>query len=509
MGLAQGETIHGLTVLKEIGVGAPATVYLVRNEKTSTNCALKVLDRTSEEIRRRLLDEGRAQAKLQHPNIVEVYETIEIKGQPALLMEYVHGPSLEWLIEERGRLSVAAADCVAVGLLAAMTHAHSMGIIHRDLKPGNVLLERVGMLWKPKIADFGVAKILDRDLARGRARTQTGGALGTPAYMAPEQIRDAKNVDIRADIYSLGTLFYEMLTGEPVFPGDDLLTIFTAVVAGSYTPANIRVPDIPSRMNDVIERCLKSDPDDRFPSCREVLQAWQVYETVSRPSPLLATEKSLRVEARQRIRGTRASSGLVFRKRRPLRRLLRPLAVLAVLVGLGAVIPGLQVASGLPSTEGPNIAAIATDPSTEANYELLYWLRHGEDPQSRRALEALMDRWDAGQDELEDELITFVSEGELPRHQRALGMVVERVDPWRLVGLMDHGDPEVRLTVMDVLVFHAAETEQEPQLEPILTARWKKETSARVQRRLANELERIRGKHGRVHDGVPVRKGLH
>jgi len=512
MGLAQGETIHGLTVLKVMGVGATASVYLVRNEKTGTNCALKVLERTSDEIRRRLVDEGRAQAKLRHPNIVQVFETVEIKGQPALLMEYVHGPSLEWLLAEKGKLSIAAADCVAVGLLAGMTHAHGMGIIHRDLKPGNVLLQRVGMLWTPKIADFGVAKILDLDLAKGRSRTQTGGALGTPAYMAPEQIRDAKSVDIRADIYSLGTIFYEMLTGEPVFPGDDLLTIFTAVVAGSYTPAQIRVPDIPSRMNNVVERCLRSEPDDRFPSCREVLHAWQVYEVPSAPSPLMKggpfSASTRRATPRKGARD-RASSGLVFTKRKSWRRLLRPVAALTVLALIGLLIPGMQVASGLPSVDGPNFQALAKSARTDANYELLYWLRHGEDAQSDLALDALLERWDAGHHELEIEFLTFVGEGERHRHQRALGMLVDRVDPWRLVGLIDHANPEVRLLIVDVLVHSAAESGREPELEPVLTSRWKKETSVRVQRRLAGELKRIRGKHGRVHDGVPVRAGLH
>ena len=510
MGLEQGESIHGYTVLKEIGSGATASVYLVREDQSGKNFALKVLDRTSEDIRRRLIDEGRAQAKLQHPNIVQVFDTVEVKGQPALLMEYVHGPSLEWLLEEKGPLSIAAADCVAVGLLAAMTHAHSMGIIHRDLKPGNVLLQRVGMLWTPKIADFGVAKILDRGLAKGRARTQTGGALGTPAYMAPEQIRDAKSVDVRADIYSLGTIFYEMVTGEPVFPGDDLLTIFTAVVAGGYISAKKRVPELPDRMNEVIDRCLEPVPDDRFPSCREALQAWQVYEVPSRPSPLSKNrtlETSGLRQSPMRAERRRESSVLVFEKRRPVRRFLRPLAILAAIGLVGVMIPGLQVANGLQSDEMPEIDVTASE--VEVTYELLYWLRHGEDLQSQQSLEKLLDRWDAGYDDVETELLTFAGEGDLPRHQSALNALIERVDPWRLTALIDHRDADVRLLVVGVLVDEAATSQREPELEPLLTEQWKKETSARVQRRLAEELKRIRQKHGRVHDGVPVRSRLH
>ncbi len=503
MPLAIGETINGCTVLQRLGAGATACVHLVRHEASGVLYALKVLEHTSEDIRRRLVDEGKAQRQLKHPNIVDVFDIMEVDGQPALLMEYVDGPSLESVLEQ-GPMSIASADGVAVSLLAAMSHAHSLGIIHRDLKPGNVLLQRLGTLWYPKIVDFGVAKILGRDQNQGRVRTQTGSALGTPAYMAPEQIRDAKNIDVRADIYSLGAIFYEMLTGQPVFPGEDLLTIFAAVVQGEYIPIREAAPHVPERMAMVVDRCLLIEPADRFPSCRETLSAWQSCKGILRATPLPVSPVT--VGPPTTVAKPRPFSLGPLPRIREVHTLLRPIAALSLVAVVGMLVPGMQDAIGLPSVDIPDTEMLATD--ADATGQLMDWLRHGDDGQSALAWEILLARWDAGTDDLEQDMLAFAGEGSRPRNQRALEAITTRADPWLLVDFLEHADPDMRVTALDALVGAVADTDRETELEPILAERRRNEKNLRVQHRLTEELKRLRGKHGRDYQGIPVRTRL-
>ena len=508
MALVIGDSVLGCTILKELGAGATAAVYLVRHESSGGHYALKVLEHTSEDIRVRMVDEGEAQSRLKHPNIVNVHEILEIDGQPALLMDYIDGPSLEAVLESSGRLSLAAADGVAVGLLAAMAHAHAAGIIHRDLKPGNILLERSGALWIPKVADFGVAKILGRDEGRGRARTQTGSALGTPAYMAPEQIRDAKSIDVRADLYSLGTIFYEMLCGEPVFPGEDLLTIFSAVVSAQYEPLENRVPDLPDRMQTVVERCLSLDPDDRYPSCRVALEAWQAYAVPNRPIGIVKPTALAGVKDSAVLPPVGTALPTVLPQLETRQSKSRVIAALALVAVWAIVFPGMQVASGLTSAEIPDLEDLWEDPEPSASGELMGWLRGGDDGQSAVAWEIILSRWDAGIDDPEDALVAFATEGNRPRHHRAMEAVATRGDPWRLLVVLDHRSSNMRAAAIETIVLAAADTDREAELEPIFAERLKHESSLRVQRQLSDELQRIRTNHGRDYDGVPVRSRL-
>ncbi len=265
--LQPGQVLDRYTVIDELGRGGMAVVYRVRHNALGSLHALKVLTLHGASIQDRLVQEGRVQAGLRHPNIVAVTDVLDVDGSPGLVMELVQGPSLEdWLLHNKPDL--VTAEALFRGVLAGVRRAHRLDLVHRDLKPGNVLLEvtEEGMI--PKVADFGLAKLLETQ--GGLSRTRTGIAMGTPAYMAPEQIRDAKNVDARADIFSLGCILYELVVGASPFEGPDVLSIFNSVCEGRYVSATERVA-VTSSMQRAIEGCLQVDRDQRLSSCDAVL----------------------------------------------------------------------------------------------------------------------------------------------------------------------------------------------------------------------------------------------
>ena len=258
-----GTTLDRYSVEAELGAGGMATVYRVRHLTLGSLHALKVLKVQSASIRQRLVQEGRVQATLRHPNIVAVTDVIDVDGAPGLVMEFIDGPSLEGWLEEN-RPSLAQSEAIFRGILAGVARAHRQGLVHRDLKPGNVLLDSSGDDGiVPKVADFGLAKILDDEEGFG-SQTRSGIAMGTPAYMAPEQVRSAKNVDQRADIFALGCILYELVGGDRPFHGDDLLETMTAVCSGEYTPLP---PDVPQRVRDTVAACLVVDRERRVADC--------------------------------------------------------------------------------------------------------------------------------------------------------------------------------------------------------------------------------------------------
>jgi len=268
-------------------------VYRVRHRRLGTRHALKLLTIHGESIKRRLLQEGKAQATLGHLNIVAVTDIVDVKGSPGLLMEYIEGPSLEEALLEY-RLSMADAETLFLGVVAGVRAAHNRGIIHRDLKPANVLLDPTDAGFVPKVADFGLAKAV-RGAPMRKGATRQGVAMGTPSYMAPEQIRDAGKVDERADLFSLGCILYEIFTRRRAFPGEDTLEIYNNVTKGRYLPARRLVPDLPDRIDQAIRGCIQVDKDKRIPDCdtlQAVLQGhlrWELGadpDTLPEPPPL-------------------------------------------------------------------------------------------------------------------------------------------------------------------------------------------------------------------------------
>jgi serine/threonine protein kinase len=199
-----------------------------------------------------------------------VTDVVGVQGAPALVMDVIRGPSLEQNLLAR-RPTWGQADALGRGILAGVRAAHQAGRIHRDLKPANVLLEVEDDQVVPKVADFGLAKILD---SQNGMDSRTGVLLGTPAYMAPEQYRNAKGVDHRADIFSLGALLYELVTGMTPYAGTDIMELFDSIQGERYTPPRGLVSGLPERMDAAICKALSPLPDARPQSVDALLELW-------------------------------------------------------------------------------------------------------------------------------------------------------------------------------------------------------------------------------------------
>ncbi|MCB9674794.1 MAG: protein kinase [Alphaproteobacteria bacterium] len=266
--LTVGSSVEKYVVEGVLGQGGMARVYRVRHRTLDTVHALKILTSGSAAIKKRALQEGRVQAGLRHTNIVSVTDVLDLPSGPGLILEFVNGSDLEVLVERRKKLTIPQIDQLMAGILRGVAFAHHHGLVHRDLKPANILLAVQGNQLVPKVADFGLVK----DTVGGLGSTRTGVAMGTPRYMSPEQIRDAKHVDQRTDIFALGAILYFLVTGRPAHAPftDDVFEVFSAVVEGKRTPASELRPDAPARMLDAIEGALQSDRDERFGTVEEM-----------------------------------------------------------------------------------------------------------------------------------------------------------------------------------------------------------------------------------------------
>ncbi|NOY25787.1 MAG: protein kinase, partial [Oligoflexia bacterium] len=264
--LEPGTTVDRYVVEVFLDEGGMASVYRVRHGVLGTRHALKVLRHDSQQLRSRLLKEGRLQARLDHPHLVPVTDILDVLGRPALLMPYVDGPSLGAVLRQQ-RLTTDAAKQLFRGILAGVAHAHAHGVVHRDLKPANVLLESGASGVVPRVADFGIARVVEGDRAgtADPAWTRTHQFLGT--YAAPEQVRGARDVDHRADIYSMGVILYELHCGQRPFNSQDILEMLDEMAAEKYSDPCIVSPELDQKIADAIRRCLRADPDERPQGC--------------------------------------------------------------------------------------------------------------------------------------------------------------------------------------------------------------------------------------------------
>jgi serine/threonine-protein kinase len=268
------ETVVDRYVVEDlIGRGGMAVVYRVRHRQLGSVHAMKVITLPSPQLQERLIKEGQAQGGLRHPNVVVVTDVVEVRGCPALVMDLIEGPSLDVLLA-REALTLPQADEIARGIISGVAAAHRAGLIHRDLKPANVMLAMWEGQLVPKVADFGLVKSVAGAGGSSAVKTRTGVTMGTPAYMSPEQIRDAGQVDERADVFSLGAILYELVTGRRAFAGQDTFELFAAITAGDFVPPRDLVPELPESMERAILGALRVDPEERTPSCAALLEAW-------------------------------------------------------------------------------------------------------------------------------------------------------------------------------------------------------------------------------------------
>jgi WD40 repeat protein len=252
--------VPGYEILGEVNRGGMGIVYRARQIALNRIVALKMLrggEDADPDRRSRFRAEAAAVARLQHPHIVQIYEIGEQAGGPYLALEYVDGGNLARKLAGTPQPSRPAAELLAT-LARAMHAAHRSGIVHRDLKPANVLLTAED---SPKITDFGLVKRLDVALDQ----TRTGLVLGTPSYMAPEQaLGHNKEVGPAADVYALGAILYEMLTGRPPFQGEDMLRTLQQVVESDPVPPRLLQPRVPRDLETICLKCLRKDPLKRY-----------------------------------------------------------------------------------------------------------------------------------------------------------------------------------------------------------------------------------------------------
>jgi serine/threonine protein kinase len=277
-----GDTVDRYVVEGEIGRGGLAAVYKVRHKRLLTSHAIKVLFVSRGPIAERLILEGRIQANLRHPNIVHVTDVLDVDGAPVLLMDFIDGPTMkEWLSDNRPSLSQSI--FLFGKILDGMAHAHAHGMIHRDLKPDNIMMAPGPQGWTPKLMDFGLAKLLDDGHSTGN--TRAGATMGTPEFMSPEQVRDSADVDERADIFSLGCIFYQLLTGVSPFRVGDIVGIFNAITKEDPPKPSTIVSAIPSAIDSIVLHMLAKERDDRPPDCNFILQKINTIASTLNDSP--------------------------------------------------------------------------------------------------------------------------------------------------------------------------------------------------------------------------------
>ena len=269
-----GEILQHYAELEKLGEGGMGVVFKARDTRLNRTVVIKALhpDKARDaDPRRRFFQEAQAASALNHPNIVTVYDIGSENGIDFIVMEYVKGSPLDTVLlggPLKPELAVKYGTQIADALLAA----HESGIIHRDLKPGNVVITPHGAV---KLLDFGLAKVTDKanrdqfNLEAASAVTAEGCIVGTAAYMAPEQAL-GKPVDPRTDLFSLGAVLYEMLTSRRAFEGDSAISTLTAVLRDEPTDICILNREVPQALADVVYRCLKKQPEDRYPSAADL-----------------------------------------------------------------------------------------------------------------------------------------------------------------------------------------------------------------------------------------------
>jgi serine/threonine protein kinase len=304
-------SLPGYEVLREIARGGMGIVYEARQASLNRPVAVKIILHgalAGAAEKRRFLAEATAAAKLKHPNIVVIHEVGECAGQPFFSMEYVAGESLSRIVRRQLPTPQQAAHYVAE-VARAVQFAHDHGVLHRDIKPSNVLVDESGRV---RVMDFGLAKQIDAD----EQLTVTGQLLGTPSYMAPEQISgSAGDVGPACDVYGLGALLYELLTGQPPFRGaNQVETLLAALEAEPEAPRRLR-PAVPRALELIALKCLDKDPGARYASAREMAADLNRYlegESLSIGSPNLLDRVVRTLERSKFDRDVREASRLVM-----------------------------------------------------------------------------------------------------------------------------------------------------------------------------------------------------
>lgn len=329
-----GEKIPGYEIQEVVGRGGMGTVYKAVHLRTERIVALKVLKKDLAETPafvERFLRETKMAARISHPNIVMAYDAGQVGRLYYYAMEFVDGESLHELLARRGRLPEAEALGIFRQMLNALSVIHARGMIHRDIKPENILLTREGTA---KLCDLGLARPENRDAP---GLTQPGMAMGTPAFISPEQIEGRTDLDIRADLYALGGTLYSMLTGQPPYPGSRPMDIVAKHLKAPIPDPRRIVPSISRPTAEIIRRCLQKDRNRRYSSPREILEELDRGPIEERPEQAPNQEGRGVRRMTQRMHPAPALTERIVRRRMPRSKktsMAVPLVLGLILVGV-------------------------------------------------------------------------------------------------------------------------------------------------------------------------------
>lgn len=252
------QTTGRYQILSKLGQGAAGIVYLAWDPTIRRNVALKVSQAGTDEFRELFLSEAQSAGRLNHPNIVAVHDAGAEGDLCYIAMEYIKGTTLESYSKRESLLPPNRALEILLDVCKGLDYAHREGVIHRDIKPSNILLTEQG---SAKITDFGVAQMTDR--------TFTAGIRGTPYYLSPEQIR-GELISFQCDIFSLGCVLYEVLSGEKAFPGENSYGVFYKITTSEPVPILSLRKELPRMVDEIIRRAIRKDPKERYQSCMEL-----------------------------------------------------------------------------------------------------------------------------------------------------------------------------------------------------------------------------------------------
>ena len=381
-----GQNVGKYRILDKIGRGGMGTVYRALDETLHRDVAIKVLNAelNDPEVAKRFRAEAITVARLSHPGIATIYELFEHEGEWLMVMEFVRGETLESMVTRMGPLSAQRAAELCMQTLAALAHAHSMGVVHRDLKPANVMITENGSV---KVMDFGIARV-----SGSEHLTNAGFMMGTPAYMAPEQVRGGE-IDARADLYAMGVVFYRLTTSKLPFKGDTAFSMVQSQVNDPPTPAVAFRHDLPAWVDEVVTRALAKLPEQRFQSAAEFHEAFArclaglPLSSMYAGDPMMTPSRAMPSGAFSRPPLTPATPYPVFTGQQPLTSgsyptVMAPSTNPGVIAGSGdptmltptrvAMTGSIPSAPTAPMAMTPaSPAAAAGTPAKKANYSLI------------------------------------------------------------------------------------------------------------------------------------------
>src|SRR5688572_22827825 len=353
MSFARGDRLGKYEIVASLGSGGMGEVYRALDPRLERQVAIKVIRSLSSnaEAQARLWREARAAASVSHPGVCQIYDVGESDEQLFIVMELLNGESLASRLKH-GPIKPDQATTTVLGILGALGALHSRQIVHRDLKPSNVFLTGDGI----KLLDFGLARS-HRSLDGEQTLTKTGMVVGTPRYMAPEQWSDGA-LDPRSDLFAAGAMLFEMLSGQPAFPGNDLMQVYHAIMSGQ--PAALTGSASVTAIDGVIHRALEKRPEDRYQSAEVMAQALRSALTLTTDTSTITVRPTTRLIA------------LPFRMLRPdpevdFLSFSLPDAILSSLAGIQSLVVRSTLAgAGYSNDEGVDLKKIGAEAGVDA-----------------------------------------------------------------------------------------------------------------------------------------------